>query len=423
MTAAEHTYTQFLQLPAISLWQPWATLIMLGEKEYETRHWQPQQLKRGQSLVIHAAKRWTKEEIEICLHEPFRSVLANHGIMDPTKQLPKGAALGVVQYMGAEPTEEIREGLGAHERAFGNYSNKRFAWRLQKLYTFDKPITVRGEQGIFSVQIPIDNGDSIASVVNFRDVKDQWDMVEQWWNNTVYVYCGRANKTYNLPESIWHNPFKGEGAIERFREYILQKPELLARLKELRGKILVCWCKPDPCHCDVLAELLESKITSAEPTKPKESDLTSRSFLLPLDVRRLGFEYDMLPAWSAQRKEYETQWVTEWKHRLLPLQIADFEKRIEEMETSLKKVQTKQAHVSRHTDEETYMQLQVEVNNLKSDIEQLSALLRADRRRYLEGLEAEGFADRYGDQPPAWLVQLKKEVEAQREYVRQHGFT
>jgi hypothetical protein len=29
----------------------------------------------------------------------------------------------------------------------------------------------------------------------------------------------------------------------------------MAALPELRGKKLGCWCKPGPCHGDVLAEL------------------------------------------------------------------------------------------------------------------------------------------------------------------------
>ena len=35
------------------------------------------------------------------------------------------------------------------------------------------------------------------------------------------------------------------------------RPDLLARLGELRGKRLACWCAPKSCHGDVLAELAE----------------------------------------------------------------------------------------------------------------------------------------------------------------------
>lgn len=78
-----------------------------------------------------------------------------------------------------------------------------------------------------------------------------------------YVYCGRGNRRYGLPHSKWHNPCVVEGsgeaaraaAIQGFREYLLSRADLLADLHELRGKTLVCWCAPLPCHCDVLAEL------------------------------------------------------------------------------------------------------------------------------------------------------------------------
>ena len=46
-------------------------------------------------------------------------------------------------------------------------------------------------------------------------------------------------------------------AIEKYREYILSKPELLADLHELKDKTLACWCKPKSCHGDILIELIE----------------------------------------------------------------------------------------------------------------------------------------------------------------------
>jgi hypothetical protein len=62
--------------------------------------------------------------------------------------------------------------------------------------------------------------------------------------------------------SIWGNPFHigkdgtREEVIEKYRQYILSKPELLAQLESLRGKTLGCWCSPQACHGDVLVELL-----------------------------------------------------------------------------------------------------------------------------------------------------------------------
>jgi hypothetical protein len=66
--------------------------------------------------------------------------------------------------------------------------------------------------------------------------------------------------------SIWGNPFRigpdgtRHQVIQKYRAWILTQPHLLARLPELRGKVLGCWCKPGECHGDVLAELADAKI-------------------------------------------------------------------------------------------------------------------------------------------------------------------
>lgn len=77
------------------------------------------------------------------------------------------------------------------------------------------------------------------------------------------IYIGRrlCMGGWNLSESKWANPFtvkecgSNEEAVKKYRNYILSKPELLDSLHELSGKTLGCWCKPNPCHGDVLVEL------------------------------------------------------------------------------------------------------------------------------------------------------------------------
>lgn len=67
------------------------------------------------------------------------------------------------------------------------------------------------------------------------------------------VYVGRPTK--------WGNPFivgrdgpRGV-CVEMHKEYIVNAPELLSDLHELRGKDLVCFCAPRPCHADILLKL------------------------------------------------------------------------------------------------------------------------------------------------------------------------
>jgi hypothetical protein len=63
----------------------------------------------------------------------------------------------------------------------------------------------------------------------------------------------------------WGNPFvigrDGDRAamIAAYRDrYLPARPDLLARVGELRGRALGCWCAPLACHGDVLNGELES---------------------------------------------------------------------------------------------------------------------------------------------------------------------
>ncbi len=80
------------------------------------------------------------------------------------------------------------------------------------------------------------------------------------------VYIGRAVPEAGLAASKWGNPFimqddsdaERTRAIDEFRAWIVEQPELMASLDELRGLRLGCWCAPKPCHGDVLAELADN---------------------------------------------------------------------------------------------------------------------------------------------------------------------
>lgn len=71
------------------------------------------------------------------------------------------------------------------------------------------------------------------------------------------VYVGRAMPRYHL-SSKWGNPYKigqdgnRDEVITKYRFYI---NSLCRDMSELKGKDLVCWCAPLPCHADVLLEL------------------------------------------------------------------------------------------------------------------------------------------------------------------------
>lgn len=63
----------------------------------------------------------------------------------------------------------------------------------------------------------------------------------------------------------WGNPFETpadgdrDTVITNYAEhYLPYKPSLLAKLPDLRGKALGCWCAPEPCHGDILKARTES---------------------------------------------------------------------------------------------------------------------------------------------------------------------
>lgn len=81
-----------------------------------------------------------------------------------------------------------------------------------------------------------------------------------WKNDPRFVYIGRRNFAESLPRSKWCNPVSlrtndpQERALnlEQYQENF-EISELRQQVGELKGKILVCYCKPRGCHGDILA--------------------------------------------------------------------------------------------------------------------------------------------------------------------------
>lgn len=79
---------------------------------------------------------------------------------------------------------------------------------------------------------------------------------------TIVVHCKKSDyDIYIGRPSKWGNPFKitedqnREVVINKYKEWLLNQPDLLKNIGELKGKVLGCWCKPKICHGDILAEL------------------------------------------------------------------------------------------------------------------------------------------------------------------------
>lgn len=68
------------------------------------------------------------------------------------------------------------------------------------------------------------------------------------------IYIGRPSK-YGNPYEIGKDGNRTE-VIQKYKEWIYNNPKLLDEIrKDLKGKILGCWCAPLPCHGDILSEI------------------------------------------------------------------------------------------------------------------------------------------------------------------------
>lgn len=155
-------------MKVISLHQPWASLVMLGAKRFETRSWSTKH--RGE-LAIHASKTTVPYRTNpFVQHHPFTTVLGDH---IPTF----GAIIAVVNLLDVVPiisahrnddsvylelscspprllTGNLRVVHGEFEWAFGDYTPGRFAWIFSPEVTvLPTPIPLRGHQGIFNYDL------------------------------------------------------------------------------------------------------------------------------------------------------------------------------------------------------------------------------------------------------------------------------
>lgn len=149
-------------MKAVSLTQPWATLVATGAKKLETRSWRTYH--RG-PLVIHAARRFHNAARAVCYTEPFAETLQRAGFYEAF-ELPTGAIVGIVTLIGCISTGQALEGIDPAEHAFGDYRTGRFAWQLTQAVQLAQPIACKGALGLWTV--PDEIAESLQSLLAAR---------------------------------------------------------------------------------------------------------------------------------------------------------------------------------------------------------------------------------------------------------------
>lgn len=125
-------------MKAITITQPWATLIALGHKRIETRSWVTNY--RG-PIAIHAAKGFPVSA------RRFAEIERSIGRVPAS--LPCGAVVATARLVDVRPTWEVVAIISGLERHLGNYSAGRFAFVLEEVVVFTEPVPVRGALGLW----------------------------------------------------------------------------------------------------------------------------------------------------------------------------------------------------------------------------------------------------------------------------------
>lgn len=130
-----------MKIKCISLWQPWASLIVWGHKTIETRSWPAPSTILGTRIGIHAAM--TTQGIKLA----DELGLLRHCGMERAK-LPLGALVATCVVDASVPTEKL---CGD---PYGDFRPGRYGWILSGIEPLAEPIPVKGRQGIFTVELP-----------------------------------------------------------------------------------------------------------------------------------------------------------------------------------------------------------------------------------------------------------------------------
>jgi len=143
-------------MKVISIWNPWATLVVKGLKLIETRSWAAPRSLVGQRIGIASTKQIRPDQrLEITRDEFAKHYAATDlpmitsGFADLNK-FHNGYLLGTALLISSDViTEEDMNDITDEELAFGWFSPGRYAWRLRDAVEFAKPVSARGSQGIW----------------------------------------------------------------------------------------------------------------------------------------------------------------------------------------------------------------------------------------------------------------------------------
>lgn len=143
-------------MKCISIWQPYATLLVRGYKVFETRTWAPPASLIGQRIGIASTKSITPSQRSHFNDPDFRRFYWKLPDMpENLNDLPNGFLIGTAVLDSFERmTPEMMENVSEEERAYGWWQEDFYAWRMTDPLELVTPLMVRGRQGIWDWKLP-----------------------------------------------------------------------------------------------------------------------------------------------------------------------------------------------------------------------------------------------------------------------------
>jgi hypothetical protein len=131
-----------ITIPAITLWQPWATWIAEGLKTIETRGHERFAGLAGKTIAIHAGLQWDNQAFMLASRHVEQMRLGWK------RDMPRGAVVCLADVTGRGQLNR------SHEPQALCPCYGRFGLFLKNVRRLDKPIPALGHQGIWSWSVP-----------------------------------------------------------------------------------------------------------------------------------------------------------------------------------------------------------------------------------------------------------------------------
>lgn len=144
-------------LPAITIRQPYASLMALGFKQQETRSWDtkvrgPVAIHAGLAMPCRIGQRVEFGEFEV--ERDRGGLLLRSPLLSWPYRLPMGAVVGIGDLFQTRRTESLEHSPSDRERALGDHTPGRWAWSITSMRPIRNPIDAKGGQGWWKWQLP-----------------------------------------------------------------------------------------------------------------------------------------------------------------------------------------------------------------------------------------------------------------------------